>query len=340
MTDPIRTAVVGYGLAGSVFHAPLVAATDGFALAAVVTGNPDRAAAVGARYPGARVVADVDTLLAEPDRLDLVVVASPNRSHVPVALAAVEAGLPVVVDKPVAASVADAATLRAGGFVSVFHNRRWDADALTLRKLVTEGGLGDVRRFESRYERWRPEVKAGVWRERRDPAEAGGLLFDLGSHLVDQALWLFGPVRSVYAEVRAVRPGAQVDDDVFLALTHESGTVSHLWASSAANDLGPRFRVLGSRAAYVKYGMDPQEAALRAGRTPRDPDYGVEPEYAWGRLGTPGETRPVPSERGAYQAYYEGIRDALRHGTPPPVTLDEAIAVLAVLAEARRVAAP
>ena len=340
MTQPIRTAIVGYGLAGSVFHAPLIDAVDGLAVSAVVTGNPARAEAARARYPQARVVPDVDALLAEPDRLDLVVVASPNRSHVPVGLAAIGARLPVVVDKPVAASVADATRLRdaataAGVLISVFQNRRWDGDALTVHRLLAEGGLGRVHRFESRFERWRPEVREGVWRERSDPAEAGGLLYDLGSHLVDQALWLFGPVRDVHAEVRAVRSGAQVDDDVFLALTHENGTVSHLWASSAAADLGPRFRVLGSRAAYVKYGLDPQEAFLRDGGNPCDPGWGVEPESAWGRLGTPEEAHPVPTERGAYQAYYEGVRDALWHGTPPPVTVEEAIDALAVLEAAR-----
>jgi predicted dehydrogenase len=302
------------------------------------------------------VVATADELFSEPDLLDLVVVASPNSTHVPLGLAAVAAGLPVVVDKPVAATTDDARRLRdaaadPGLLVSVFHNRRWDGDLRTVQRLLSggedggrhdgehggehDGELGTVHRFESRFERWRPAIRTGVWRENPDPAQAGGLLYDLGSHLVDQALLLFGPVVSVYAEVGTVRPGAEVDDDVFIALTHAGGTRSHLWASSAAADLGPRFRVLGSAGAYVKYGLDPQEAALRAGRTPREPDWGTEPESAWGRLGTPEGTRRVPTVPGAYQEFYAGIRDALRVGSAPPVPIEEAIDVLTVLEAAR-----
>ena len=240
---PIRTAVVGYGLAGSVFHAPLVAATDGLALTAVVTGNPERAAAARRRYLDVRVEESVEALLARPGQVDLVVVASPNASHVPVALAAIRAGLHVVVDKPLAPTVAAAGELRdaaaeEGVLVSVFHNRRWDGDALTVRDLLAGGELGTVHRFESRYERWRPERKPDAWRESAAPGTAGGLLYDLGTHLIDQALWLFGPVSTVYAEAGSVRPGAEVDDDVFVALGHVSGVRSHLWASSVASPAG------------------------------------------------------------------------------------------------------
>jgi predicted dehydrogenase len=337
---PLRTALIGYGLAGSVFHAPLIAATDGLALRVVVTGNQARAAAARDRYPGVRVVATTDELFAGADQLDLVVVASPNSSHAPLGMRAVGAGLPVVVDKPVAATVAQAGQLRdaaaaKGVPVGVFHNRRWDGDFKTLRGLLDSAALGTVHRFESRFERWRPQVNVDAWRERADPAEAGGLLYDLGSHLIDQALTAFGPVGSVYAEVRLVRPGARVDDDVFLALRHRSGVRSHLWASSAAADLGPRLRVLGSAAAYVRYGLDVQEAALRAGRTPKDPDWGTEPETAWGRLGTPEDSRPVPTVPGSYQDFYAGMRDAVRGVAAPPVSIDEAVAVLAVIEAAR-----
>ena len=337
---PIRTAVVGYGLAGAVFHAPLLAAVDGMAVSAVVTANAERAAAARDRYPGVRVHASVDDLWRDAANLDLVVVASPNSTHVPTALAAIDAGLPVVVDKPVAASVADATLLRdrahaAGLLLSVFQNRRWDGDARTIAALLRDGALGHVHRFESRFERWRPQVAAGVWRERADPAEAGGLLYDLGSHLIDQALWLFGPVSTVYAEVRAVRPGAEVDDDVFLALRHASGPVSHLWASSVAADVGARFRVLGSTASYVKHGLDGQEAALRSGGSPGDPGWGADPEAAWGTLGTPGDSARVETMRGAYEDYYVGIRDALRIAMKPPVSIDDAIAALAVIEAAQ-----
>jgi predicted dehydrogenase len=223
----------------------------------------------------------------------------------------------------------------AGVLASVFQNRRWDGDALTLRGLLADGALGDVHRFESRFERWRPQVNAGAWREGGDPAAAGGLLFDLGSHLIDQALNFFGPATHVYAEVRPVRPAAKVDDDVFVALTHASGVVSHLWASATAADLGPRFRVLGSAGSYVKHGLDVQEAALRAGGGPGDAGWGAEDEASWGRIGTPGETRPVPTVAGRYEAFYEGIRDSVLTGVAPPVALEEAIAVLRVIEAAR-----
>lgn len=337
----IRTALVGYGVAGSVFHAPLISATDGMTLTTVVTANEQRAAAVRERYPDVRVAPNVEQLWREPGRLDLVVIASPNRTHLPLALAAIRARLPVVVDKPVAATAAQArqlpdAAAEKGVLVSVFHNRRWDGDALTVRRLIADGSLGTIFRFESRYERWRPEVNAQAWRERPAPEEAGGLLYDLGSHLIDQALTLFGPVTDVYAEVRAVRRGAQVDDDVFLAIAHRSGTCSHLWASSAAADLGPRFRVLGTSGSYRKYGLDVQEAALRAGRTPGKPGWGEEPDTSWGQLGTPGHTRPVPTRPGNYGQYYADLRDALRGKRDPPVTVDSAIDVLVVIEAARR----
>jgi scyllo-inositol 2-dehydrogenase (NADP+) len=268
------------------------------------------------------------------------VAALPNSSHVALAEAALRAGLPVVVDKPVAPTAAQARALGelAVGrqlMISVYQNRRWDGDFRTLRQLLAEGAVGAVHRFESRFERWRPQVREGAWRERPEPEAAGGLLYDLGSHLIDQALVLFGPATQVFAEVRRLRPGAQVDDDVFVALQHVGGTTSHLWASAVAADIGPRLRVLGSRAAYVKHGMDVQEAALIAGGTPDDPDWGVEPSTAWGRLGSPEGSRLVPTVPGAYQDYYAGVRDALGGGAAPPVAIGEAVDVMAVIEAAR-----
>jgi scyllo-inositol 2-dehydrogenase (NADP+) len=338
---PIRTAVVGYGLAGAVFHGPLIAATDGLELTAVVTGNPQRAQAATDRYPGLRVVSSVPELLASPQEYDLVVVASPNSSHVPVALAAIRAGLAVVVDKPVAPTAAAARELRdaaaaAGTALSVFHNRRFDGDALTVQDLRASGELGSVHRFESRFERWRPVIRPEAWREQAAPDNAGGLLYDLGSHLIDQALVLFGPVSTVYAEVRAVRTGAEVDDDVFVALEHTGGVRSHLWASSVAALPGPRMRVLGTAAAYVKYGLDGQEQALRDGGSPRDPGWGTEPELAWGTVGTVEQSRPRPTRTGSYQDYYAGVRDALTGVGRMPVTIDEAIDVMVVIEAAQR----
>ncbi|MET9548726.1 Gfo/Idh/MocA family oxidoreductase [Streptomyces sp. NPDC006627] len=346
-TPPLRVGLVGYGLAGSVFHAPLIAATEGLALDTVVTSNPERQAQARAEFgDGLRCAASADELWDRADELDLVVIASPNKTHVPLATAALKAGLPVVVDKPLAGTAAEARDLAAladerGLLLSVFQNRRWDNDFRTLRQLLADGELGDVWRFESRFERWRPQPKGG-WRESGDPEEIGGLLYDLGSHVVDQALVLFGPAARVYAESDVRRPGAQADDDTFIAITHTNGVRSHLYVSATTAQLGPRFRVLGSKAGYVKYGLDPQEAALREGGRPatRDP-WGVESETMWGRIGSgespaTGGGRPVRTLPGDYPAYYAAIADALRGTGENPVTALQAAAALDVLEAARR----
>ncbi len=275
----------------------------GLALKSIVTSNPERAEQVRTRHPHASVVPSPDALFADAGEHDLVVIASPNRTHAALALDAMESGLHVVVDKPLAVTSEDGRRLMEaaesnGVVASVFHNRRWDGDFLTLRRLRDEGELGELLRLESRFERWRPEVDRGKWREGGTPEDAGGVLFDLGPHLIDQALDLLGPARSVYAEVRTVRPGAEVDDDVFLALEHESGAVSELWASMLAAQAGPRLRALGSTAAYVKWGLDVQEAALRSGASPRDPGFGDDPPMRGGRsepTTTGGRSRPSPA---------------------------------------------
>ncbi|MFE5793611.1 Gfo/Idh/MocA family oxidoreductase [Streptomyces sp. NPDC056503] len=344
---PLRVGLIGYGLAGSVFHAPLISSSPGLTLAAVTTGNPERAAEARAAHPDVRVVERPEELWADgAPELDLVVVASPNKTHVPLAEAALRAGLPVVVDKPLAATAAEARGLaelaeERGLLLSVFQNRRWDSDFLTLRHLLEEGELGEVQRFESRFERWRPRLKGG-WRESGAPEEVGGLLYDLGSHVVDQALVLFGPAVSVYAESDVRRPGAEADDDTFVALTHANGVRSHLYMSATTAQLGPRFRVLGQRAGFVTYGLDSQEAALREGLRP-DPGtpWGVEPEALWGRIGsgesplTSGGT-PVESLPGDYPAYYAAVAAAARGTGPNPVTAHEAATALDVLEAARR----
>lgn len=344
---PLRVGLIGYGTAGSFFHAPLIAAAEDLTLDTVVTANPERRRQALAEHPQARTADSADQLFARAGELDLIVVASPNRTHVPLARQALESGLPVVVDKPLAATATEAEQLAAlagerGLLLSAFQNRRWDSDFLTLRKLLADGTLGRVLRFESRFERWRPNPKGG-WRESGDPAELGGLLYDLGSHLVDQALTLFGPAVSVYTEADVRRPGAEADDDTFIALTHASGVRSHLWMSATTAQLGPRFRVLGSESGYVKYGLDPQEAALREGLRPGDEGrtaWGAEPESAWGRLGAgesplTGGGEPVPSLPGDYPAYYPAIARALRTGGAPVVTAVEAAAALRVLEAAR-----
>ncbi|MFB7334604.1 Gfo/Idh/MocA family oxidoreductase [Streptomyces adustus] len=341
---PLRVGLIGYGLAGSVFHAPLIAATEGLVLDMVVTSNPERQEQARKEFPDVRVAANAEELFDRSADLDLVVIASPNKTHVPFATAALKSGLPVVIDKPIAGTAAEARELAAlaeerGLLLSVFQNRRWDNDFLTLRKLIADGELGDVWRFESRFERWRPQLKGG-WRESGDPAEIGGLLYDLGSHVVDQAIVLFGPVTQVYAESDVRRVGAAADDDTFIALTHASGVRSHLYVSATTAQLGPRFRVLGSQAGYVKHGLDPQEAALRDGDRP-GAGWGTEPEQLWGRLGSgesplSGGGAPVPTLPGDYPAYYAAVAKALTDGGPNPVTALEAAAALDVLEAARR----
>ena len=336
----VRVALIGYGVAGEHFHAPLIHATPGLELTAIVTSNGERATRAAERYPAASVIASVDEIWKTSDAYDLVVIASPNSSHVSLARSSLEAGLPVVVDKPLATTADDAqrlvdAAIEAGLLLTVFQNRRWDSDFLALRKLLEHGELGEVYRFESRFERWRPTPKPG-WRESGDPSEGGGLIADLGSHLVDQALFLFGPVTEVYATLDRRRPGVAVEDDAFIALTHASGERSTLWVSAVAADLGPRLRVLGSKGAYVAWGLDGQEDALRAGGDPGDPDWGVESPGRWGKLMVGDGERHIPRGPGAYPDFYAAVRDALTMSGPLPVDPQDAVATLRVLDAARR----
>ena len=340
---PIRVGLIGYGLGGAVFHAPLIAVTPGLELTTIVTADPLRRAQAQRDHPGARVVDSAEWLWANAAELDLVVVATPNRTHVPLALASVAAGLHVVVDKPIAPSASEARRLataaRAHGVMAVpYHNRRWDGDFRTVQRLLREGTIGRVTRFESRFERWRPVPRPG-WRERTDPEEAGGILFDLGSHLIDQALVLFGPVTHVYAELDNRRPGTEVDDDAFVALAHSSGVRSHLWMSALVADPGPRLRVLGTTGSYLKRGMDVQEGGLREGLRPDESNWGNEPEERWGILGDGSTSKRIRTETGGYQRYYAEMEAAIRTGGPAPVDIEDAIAGLEVIEAARKSAA-
>ncbi|MBO0778519.1 MAG: Gfo/Idh/MocA family oxidoreductase [Ktedonobacteraceae bacterium] len=341
----LRVALIGYGAAGSVFHAPLIASTAGMQLVAVVTGHPERQEQARNRYPGASIVARAEELWRDPGRYDLVVVATPNQFHVPLGLAALDAGLPVLIDKPLAATVADAerlleASRRSGKLLSVFQNRRWDGDFLTVRKIVEAGLLGSIVAFESRFDRYRPSPKPGAWREHADPAEAGGLLYDIGSHLIDQAVQLFGRPLRVYAEMGIRRPAVQVDDDTFVALEFEQGVSARLWMSVVARIAGQRMRVSGLHGTYEKWGLDPQEDALRAGALPGSTGWGQEPSTRWGRLSTEvgglhfdGQVETLP---GAYEQFYAQLRDALLAGAPPPVNPSSVITVLRVIEAAQR----
>ena len=343
---PLRVAIIGYGLAGAVFHAPLVAATPGMVVAAIVTSDPERRIKALRDFPKITLYATVEELWRDAARYDLVVVATPNRLHVPLGIAALQAGLPVVIDKPMAASVAEAhklieASQKAGKLLTVFQNRRWDSDFRTVRSLLDADLdlLGTVTRFESRCERYRPIPRHDAWRELGGPDEAGGLLYDLGSHLIDQALVLFGKPTKVYAEIERRRTGVQVDDDTFVALQFAGGVRAHLWMSSVTRIPGPRMRICGLRGTYEKWGLDPQEEALRDGMRPNHPDWGKEPREKWGHLSTDISgihiDGPIEMLPGAYEQFYAFLRVALVMGGPPPVDPLEVIDTLHVIEAAQ-----
>jgi predicted dehydrogenase len=313
-------------------------------VAVIVTANPERQARARRDYPSARVLPTADALFADATAVDLVVVATPNDSHLTLGLAAIHAGLPVVIDKPFTPTSADArqlidAAAAANVPLTVFQNRRWDSDFRTLQALLAAGALGDIVRFESRYERYRPTVNADAWREHAAPEMAGGLLFDLGAHLIDQALVLLGDPISVYAESDARRPGAEVDDDTFVALRFANGSAAHLWMSVLVRRLGPRYRVVGSRGLYEKYGLDTQEDLLRTGGRPEDEGWAEEPENIWGRLYTDIGEVPVAavakSLPGSYETFYQMVRDAIRVGGPLPVDPHDALKTIRVIEAAR-----
>lgn len=336
MTTSLRVALIGYGLAGRVFHAPLVRAEPRMRLRTIVTADAQRAERARADNPDAFVVPSAEDVWERADDYDLVVVASANVAHREQAEAALRNGLHVVVDKPLAPDAATARLLvdlaeERGRQLHVFQNRRWDSDYRTLRALLEDGRLGHVHRLESRFERWRPRLDGG-WRESAATEQAGGLLLDLGSHLADQAMQLLGPVDGVYAEMGRVRDPDGADDDVFVALRHHSGAVSHLWASALAAQQGPRFRVLGSQATFVVHGLDGQEEALRSGLRP-GPGWGAEPPERWGRLHPDDEV--VPLLPGAWPEYYARVAACLHGEAPPPVEPGSVVDTLRVLDAAR-----
>jgi scyllo-inositol 2-dehydrogenase (NADP+) len=319
----IPVGLIGYGLAGAVFHEPLINACKGLELTAVLTSreHPLR-------------VGSVEELFR---RCDLVVVASPNDSHFPLAQAALEQGKHVVVDKPFTVAVAEADALialarKARRMLTVFHNRRWASDFLSLRQVLPR--LGELFLVEAHWDRFRPEVRER-WRER--PGPGAGLLADLGPHMVDEMLQLFGMPDAIAADIFAQRPGAMVDDSFDLRLDYGSRRV-WLRASSMVAEPRPRFAVHGSGGSFVKHGLDPQEEQLKAGMDPRDPRFGV--EESSGTLTRPdGSTEQVPTERGRYLDFYTAVVAAIDEGAPVPVDPADARDGLALIDLARRAAA-
>jgi scyllo-inositol 2-dehydrogenase (NADP+) len=307
----------------------------GFEIVAVVS---SRAEEIKANLPNADVIDTDAALLAQPD-IDLVVIATPTQMHVAQARAALEAGKHVVVDKPIAAKQGEARELaelarERERMLAVFQNRRWDSDFLTLQRLLRAGRLGEVSGYHARWDRFRPQP-AATWRNRPDPASS--MLYDLGSHMIDQVLVLFGRPDWLQADVFTQRSGALTEDGFEILMAKGKLRIT-LGVSYLASDSGSRYRVHGSRASFVKAELDPQEAQARAGMQPDDPKFGVESPEHWGTIvqGASGERETIPSERGRWLSFYEQVREALERGGPSPVSADEAAQVIELLEAAYR----
>ncbi|HYW49844.1 MAG TPA: oxidoreductase [Gemmatimonadaceae bacterium] len=330
MPAALNVALVGYGFVGKIFHAPLISAVDGLRLHSVVSSN---AAAVHADFPDVHVTADLGDVLADP-AIDLVVIATPNALHAPQAHAVLDAGKHLVVDKPFTVTVAEAEGVlahadRAQRTLAVFQNRRYDSDFITVQSLLRDGVLGEVTQFESHFDRFRLEVR-DRWRERSGPGS--GLWYDLGPHLLDQALQLFGMPIGITTDIAVQRDGGVTDDYFHAVLRYPRLRVLlHASTMMAANDL--RFSVHGTRGSFVKQGLDSQEDALKAARTPGDATWGHDPRP--GTLtqvdGDRVTSRVIPGEQGDYRRFYAAVRDTISSGAPNPVSATDALAVMRLI---------
>ncbi len=330
MTPSISVGIIGYGFATKTFHAPLVASVPGLQLAAISSSD---SAKVRADWPQVSVEASAEALIARPD-IDLIVIPTPNATHFPLASAALAAGKHVVVDKPFTITLAEARALRdqaakTDRLLSVFHNRRWDADFLTLRQVMATGDLGRIVHFESHFDRYRPDVRVR-WREQAVPGS--GRWFDIGAHLLDQVLQLFGLPESIALDLALQREVTEVDD-WFHAVLHYGQSRVILHGSALVPVSPPRFTVHGHLGSFIKQGLDPQEEALKAGHFPPAPDWGCDPLPAMLSVWRDGvcQTREQRCVAGDYPAYYAAVRDAIRGVGPNPVTADEAIRVIGLI---------
>ena len=337
MNDPLQVGLVGYGLAGKVFHAPLIHANLNLRLGWIVQRNGNDAAE---RYADVKILRSVEDLLAIAE-VELVVVATPNESHFEIASKALQAGKHVVVDKPFTITTHDADELiatarKANRILSVFQNRRWDGDFLTVQQILREKRLGELAEFESRFDRFRPALKPGAWREKDLPGS--GLLYDFGPHLIDQTIVLFGKPSAIYAETRRQRAGAQADDSFQIHLQYDS-VKTLLKVGSLICEPSPRFALYGTQGSYLKYGLDPQEAALREGKSPAQPGWGCESQAAWGTLSECAgsiQKAPVPTLAGCYQSFYENVFRAIRGEAQLAVTAEQARDVIHLIELARQ----
>ena len=332
----LRVGIAGYGLAGRYFHAPLLKGC-GFEVVAIQTSNHERSAHALADFPKTTVVSTIEELVAQ--QLDLVVVASANLVHAKHALAAINVGIPVVVDKPMGRTLAETREIiNAGGAAGVgvctFFNRRWDSDALTIKKVLASGVLGGVHRIDSRFERFRPELNATSWRENMSAADGGGQLLDLQPHLISTAIDWFGTGELVTASVRSLRGGA--DDDSVVVLRHDSGVMSYLSASAVVGAPGPRIRILGTKGALVINDLDPQEALLRAGKFPENGTWTL-PTTSQAFIHRADVIEEIESIPGNYGHFYKGVELAITTGAPWPVPNSDALLVASIIDQAREI---
>ena len=324
----IKVAVIGYGYSAQTFHIPLINASDSFELAAISSSKKDL---LERHYPQVLVFDTAEKLIASA-AVDLVVITTPNDAHYPIAKQYLECGINVVVEKPMVTTSTEAQELTTIArerslLLSVFHNRRWDGDFLTIKKLLDNNLVGDVRFFESHFDRFRPRVRQR-WREQ--PGQGSGVWFDLGSHLVDQAISLFGLPEALTARCLTLRKGSKTTD-YFHVLLHYNDLEVMLHASSFSAAPNVRFRLEGTGGSFVKYGLDPQEQQLKSGITPNDPCYGAEDADNYGRFYTESSTELIETEQGCYQQYYAEISAALALGADNPVNPEEAVEVLKIL---------
>ena len=332
----MRVGIAGYGLAGRSFHAPLLKGC-GFEVAAVLTGNSTRARQAKEDFPLIKVVENLNDLLAQ--ELDLVVIATANSSHAEYALAAINAGIPVVVEKPMGRTVAETERIldageESGVPVTAFYNRRWDSDMLTLKKVASNGLIGKVFRLDSRFERFRPQLNPSAWRETLTPEEGGGLLLDLQTHLLSTALDAFGPAELTYASVRKIR--GESEDDVVLNLRHTSGVDSYCSVSAISGSTGPRIRVLGTEGALIIEELDPQEALLRAGNFPEGGIWQV-PTASKAYIQRGDQREEIQAVPGNYGHFYLSVAGALEGKNPMPVSPEDILAVATIIDKAREI---
>ena len=329
----IIAAIIGYGLSGRVFHAPFLDMMEEFKLRSIVQRHGSSSIE---HYPDALVVRDYRELLKD-EALDLIIICTPNTTHFQMAKACLESGKHVVIDKPFVTTSKEADTLirlskETGKKIFIYQNRRWDGDFQTIRTLLAENILGDILEYEAHFDRYRPQVPQGKWREEDRPG--GGLVYDLGSHLIDQALVLFGMPDAIAADIREQRSNSKVDDYFNIKLFYPAHTAV-LKAGMFARNAGPRYKIHGRQASYIKYGLDPQEMALKSGVKPLGEKWGHEDEEDWGDLIYEEEERLVNRKLetipGAYQDFYRNVHDVLVQGKDQMVKPEEAANVISLI---------